>query len=205
MQSRSNVSRETEDRIAAFCEMVEQWNNSINLIAPATVLQIAERHVKDSAQLTEFFPPDARSWLDLGSGGGFPGIVVAAYLAADAPNCRVTLVESDRRKAVFLRQAIQRLSLHVNVIADRIESAPGQNADVVSARALAPLPRLIELSMRHLRPGGICVFPKGKNCDAEISDALRAGWSFSAETHKSKTDPNGVILILRNIARDASN
>jgi 16S rRNA (guanine527-N7)-methyltransferase len=203
VQEGLNVSRETQDRIARFCDMVLQWNSTINLIAPLTVAHLYERHVMDSAQLTKFAPDDFGAWLDIGSGGGFPGIVIAAMLAETAPSARVVLVESDKRKSVFLTQAIRALYLQTTVIAERIERVDPQEADVISARALAPLPKLLGLAAPHLRPGGICIFPKGQNCEAEIADARRDGWHFVADRHKSETDPNGTILVLRNIARDA--
>lgn len=204
MHIEESVSRETTDRIAKFCEMIVHWNKSINLIAPATVAELEDRHVKDSAQLIQFLPAGTRHWLDLGSGGGFPSMIVAAYLAEKAPDCRVTMIESDQRKAVFLRQAVRTMSLQATVIADRIEQVTPQEANVISARALAPLTALLSFADRHIAPGGTCLFLKGQNSEAELSDATQAGWSFTSERHKSQTDPNGTILLVRNIARERS-
>jgi 16S rRNA (guanine527-N7)-methyltransferase len=194
-----DVSRETEERLNILCEMVERWNPSINLIAPSSLPQLWQRHIRDSAQVVALIPPGARLWVDIGSGGGFPGLVVAACLPEVFPACRVVLIESDQRKCVFLRQAARSMGLSITVIAQRIEEAPPQAADVVSARALAPLPRLLPLTQRHLAPHGIAILLKGQSLADELDIAGQNGWKFQADHHKSKTDPDGTIIVMRNL------
>lgn len=198
------VSRETLDRIDVLCAMVERWNKTINLVARASVPDLRHRHVADSAQIAAFLPDGATHWVDLGAGAGFPGLVVAAHLADTAPDCRVTLIEADQRKSVFLREAARAMGIQTRVMATRIEDAPNQQADVVSARALAGLPRLFILTSLHLRSGGAAIFLKGQEIISEQEDAARDGWKFDAVQHKSLTDPAGTIMIVRNLSREPS-
>lgn len=197
-----NVSRETSSRLDVLCGMVAQWNPAINLVATSSMANISERHILDSAQLLDFCPPNPAVWVDIGSGGGFPGLVVAAILKERAENCRVVLIESDQRKCVFLQQAARKMDLAVTILNSRIEAAPIQNADVVSARALAPLPRLLPMANRHLQPDGTMLFLKGKAVAEELADAARAGWKFLAARHTSVSDPAGTVLVVRNIVFD---
>ena len=156
-----NVSRETLDRLFSFCDLVEKWNPAINLISKSGIAEIWNRHIIDSAQLFQQMPDRAREWCDLGSGGGFPGIVLAILAKQLQPNAQVILVESDRRKSVFLAQASRLLDIDVRVKTQRIEELEPQNADVLSARALAPLSDLCGYAYRHLKPDGVAIFPKG--------------------------------------------
>lgn len=193
-----NVSRETFTKLVTFQRLVEKWNPAINLIAKNRMSELWERHILDSAQLIRFCPPDTRRWSDLGSGGGFPGLVIAILAQDHLPQLRVTLVESDRRKAVFLKQAIRELDLSAEVEAIRIEHLPGLRSQVVSARALASLSDLLPLVNQHLGPGGVAILPKGANAGHEVSEARRT-WSFSLEEHSSFTSLDSRILILRDI------
>ncbi len=193
-----NVSRETEALLAVFSALVIKWNIAINLVSKTTIDQIWSRHILDSVQVFEY-GATANHWVDLGSGGGFPGIVVAILAKQRAPYMQVTLVESDQRKATFLRQASQALGLGANVISDRIEAIAPLAADVLSARALAPLPKLCAFAVRHLAADGIAIFQKGKSADAEITEA-RKDWHFSYSSHKSVTDSAAVVLVLKGIA-----
>lgn len=195
-----DVSRETSERLDHFEMLVRKWNQAINLVARSTLNDLRGRHFLDSAQIFDLAPPEARSWVDLGSGGGFPGIVVAILAANERPDLAVTLVESDRRKAAFLMRSIQELGLNACVLDSRIESTPPLGADVLSARALAPLITLLGYAERHLAPGGIAIFPKGANHQAELDQALEH-WRFSYQKEPSKTDAAGVILIIGGISR----
>jgi 16S rRNA (guanine527-N7)-methyltransferase len=170
------------------------------LISRPSVAELWDRHIVDSAQLFSFCPAEAQHWVDLGSGGGFPGLVIAILAQELRPSLRLTLVEADQRKATFLRQAAQSLGLSVSVRCDRIESLPPLAADVVSARALAPLADLLGLAERHLQPDGIVVFPKGERYAQEI-DAARKTWAFDAEIHPSLSQPESAILIIRKYER----
>ncbi|MCA8930663.1 MAG: 16S rRNA (guanine(527)-N(7))-methyltransferase RsmG, partial [Alphaproteobacteria bacterium] len=156
-----SVSRETLARLAAFAALLEKWNPAINLISAGTVAQIWTRHFLDSAQVFDLADAKSGLWADLGSGGGFPGLVAAILALEERPGLSFTLVESDRRKAAFLSTAARELGLPVRVMAERIEALPPLGADILTARALAPLPVLLGYAERHLQPGGRALFPKG--------------------------------------------
>ncbi|ODM42234.1 16S rRNA (guanine(527)-N(7))-methyltransferase RsmG [Cereibacter johrii] len=194
-----DVSRETSEKLSHFVALVEKWNKAVNLIGRSTVDSIWTRHVLDSAQLRAHLALRPRLWLDLGSGSGFPGIVIAIIAADESPESRFVLVESDQRKATFLRTACRELELSASVLAARIESLPPQGADVISARALAALPELCALAAPHLAPNGICLFPKGAGHISEIA-AARQSWNMELETLPSLTDPDAVILKLKALA-----
>lgn len=196
----SDVSRETSLKLDRFAALVAKWSRRINLVAKADLPDLWSRHIADSAQVVGCVSGTPSLWADLGSGGGFPGIV-AAILAQDRwPASRFVLVESDQRKAVFLRTALRELELEAEVIARRIEEVPPLGADVVSARALAGLSRLLELSAPHLAEGAQALFPKGARHAEELAEALES-WSFRCEKFPSKTDSDAVILKLTEIRR----
>lgn len=194
-----DVSRETFDKLIAFQALVEKWNPAINLISKNTLVELWHRHILDSAQLIRFCPAQTTTWSDLGSGGGFPGLVVAILAEERFPDLRVTLVESDRRKAVFLSHAVRQLGLRVSVEDSRIEGLQALNSEVVSARALASLSDLLPLVLRHIHPEGIAIFPKGMNATQEVREA-RTRWSFDFEEHDSFTSSESKILVLRGIS-----
>ncbi len=193
-----NVSHETFVRLEAIAELLVRWQKTINLIAPASVPDLWQRHIGDSLQLLHHAPENARRWVDLGSGGGFPGLVIAAVLV-EREGAEVLLVESDTRKAAFLREAARVASLPVQVYPQRIEAvaatlAPG--TDVVSARALAPLPRLLDLVSPFLGAGALGLFPKGRDAARELTEA-RKGWTLDVSEATSLSDPEGRILVIR--------
>lgn len=196
----AGVSRETAERLEAYEALIRKWNPRINLVSPATLDALWTRHFADSAQLLRLAPETAAHWADLGSGGGFPGLVIAVLAAESRPGLRVTLVESDQRKAAFLQTAGRLLDLGLDVRAERIEALPPLGADVLSARALAPLDILLRHAERHLAPGGVALFPKGATVAAELARALEH-WRFSLQKESSKTDAGGVILIIGGISR----
>ena len=195
-----NVSRETYESLSAFAELVRKWTPKINLIASSTVSDIWERHIVDSAQIYGFSPKKYAHWVDIGSGGGFPGIVMAVMGKELQPDAQFTLIESDQRKATFLRTAVRELHLNVTVIADRIEKTEPQMADVVSARALSTLSALIPLVGRHLTPDGRAILHKGKRAQEEIAEA-RLSWRFDLEESPSLTDLEGQVLVIQRISR----
>lgn len=195
-----DVSRETEDRLKSYYDLLNKWTKRINLVSRATLEDGWRRHVLDSAQLVRLAPEGWRHWVDLGSGGGLPGVVVAIIAAEKDNDQHVTLVESDVRKAAFLRAALREVGVGADVVAARIEEIASLEADVVSARALAPLPRLLDLSHRHIKPGGTALFPKGKNAGDELQQALER-WSFACEKIPSETDSSAVILKIGDIRR----
>ena len=193
-----DVSRETLAALQQFEQLVRRWNSAINLVSKSTLTDFWSRHILDSAQIFSLSPRNAVSWADLGSGGGFPGIVVAILAKQLQPDLRVTLVESDLRKATFLRQAAQTLSLPVSVCSARIESIDPLQADVVSARALAPLTGLLAYADQHLAAGGIAIFPKGARFAEELAEA-RKSWAFDVDVQPSHSDSDAAILVIRNI------
>ncbi|MGL6209809.1 MAG: 16S rRNA (guanine(527)-N(7))-methyltransferase RsmG [Paracoccaceae bacterium] len=193
------VSIETYERLGVFATLVQKWNPAINLVSRASVSQLWDRHILDSAQIFELVavPSDAR-WLDLGSGAGFPGLVVAILAAEHQPTLQVTLVESDRRKATFLSQAVRSLDLKAEVVAERVEVFPPNGADFLSARALAGLDVLCGYATRHLHPRGLAVFPKGAQVEEEIATAVKS-WQFDVQRHQSRTDPTATILVMKDV------
>lgn len=195
-----NVSRETEDRLLVFADLLKKWTQKINLISKGSAEDIWDRHILDSVQVYDFAPPSFSLWLDIGSGGGLPGVVVAALAAQFEPGARIVMIESDQRKATFLRTALRELGLEGEVLASRIDAVASMGADVLSARALAPLDQLLAFADRHLKPGGTALFPKGKTADQEIDDSS-TNWLFNIEKHASMTDASARILAIKDIKR----
>ncbi|WP_424943556.1 16S rRNA (guanine(527)-N(7))-methyltransferase RsmG [Aliiroseovarius crassostreae] len=198
--SEANVSRETLERLKIYAALLEKWNPAINLVAPSTINDLWTRHFLDSTQVFGLLPENARNWCDVGTGGGFPGVVVALMAKELAPDLHVTCIESDIRKATFLRTVLRETGVEATVISDRIEKAPPQNADVISARALASLNKLLGFAERHLSPNGICLLPKGVKHQEEIDEALE-NWCFEVDKIPSVTNPDAVILSVGAIKR----
>ncbi len=196
-----HVSRETLERLDTIAALLVKWQRTINLVAPASIPVLWQRHVADSLQLLDYAPPDVMRWVDLGSGGGFPGLVVAAARAGG--DFRMHLVESDQRKAAFLREAARQADLPVTVHAARIEIAAPQLAagtGVVSARALAPLPLLLDLAAPFLDSGALGLFLKGRDAERELTEA-RKGWTLDCALHPSLTDPDGRVVVVKSAQR----
>ena len=194
-----NVSRETSDRLVAFSALVEKWTPRINLISKSSLGDLWDRHILDSAQIFDLAPQSGH-WVDLGSGGGFPGIVVAILSKGKGLDHQFTLVESDQRKGAFLRTTSRELGLGVSVLSQRIEDAAPQNADILTARALADLPMLLLFAERHLRSNGTALFPKGETWTKEHSDA-QIRWSYRFEAIKSRTNAAAAVLKIQEIKR----
>jgi 16S rRNA (guanine527-N7)-methyltransferase len=194
-EAAGSVSRETFDRLVAFEEMFQKWNRSINLVAPSTLGQVWERHILDSAQLARI-EPQATRWVDLGSGGGFPGLVMA-FLLAERDGASIDLVESNRKKASFLQSVVGQFNLPARVVARRIDDSHALVAapQIVTARALASLSTLLDLSAPWLTTGTRGLFHKGRDYRAEVEESAHR-WSFDLVEHPSMTDPHGVILEL---------
>lgn len=194
------VSDAGRQKLRQFEALVEKWTQKINLISRATVDQIWERHILDSARLCLVEQLDVRRWVDLGSGGGFPGLVVAVILQDRKLPCEMVLVESDARKSTFLREAARQIGVTVVVQTARVESLAPQAASVVSARALTALDGLCGFAERHLAPGGVCLFPKGERADEEIA-AARKNWRFDLEAVENPDHKGASLLVLRNLHR----
>ena len=195
-QGQLGVSQETLERLVTFRRLLAEASERMNLIGPKELELFWSRHVLDSAQLLKF-APEAKRWADLGAGAGFPGLVLAAFLA-DTPGAAVHLVEATGKKAKFLEKVVAELALSAKVFNARIEDfRAGEGPyDVVTARALAPLPRLIAYAKPILDRGAIGLFPKGANLDAELAAASSAlnGGAYRADVLESLSDPRGRIV-----------
>jgi 16S rRNA (guanine527-N7)-methyltransferase len=193
-----NVSRETSDRLELYLDLLAKWNKAINLVAKSTILDAWSRHFLDSSQL---FPLGrGQHWADLGSGGGFPGMVVAILAIERRPNLLVSLVEADQRKFTFLQEVARQTGAKVNILNARSEDVAPLGADTLSARAFAPLPRLLAHVDRHMKADGIALFPKGARYSEEVAEA-RNSWKFSCEAVRSETDSQAVILKIQGVSR----
>jgi len=193
------VSRETEERLDRFVEVLVLWQRKLNLIAPSTLRKIWTRHIADSLQLPPL-APEARTWVDLGSGGGFPGMVIACALAEEAET-RVHLVESNGKKAAFLREAASVTGAPAVVHAMRAEKfgeSCAEPVDAVTARALAPLKTLCDQAFPFISRGAIGLFPKGQDVEAELTEAAKY-WRLEALKVPSKTSPEGAIVLIRGL------
>ena len=194
-RAKTDVSRETLASLETYLALLARWQQAINLVGPKTLSDPWRRHILDCAQLLDHLPSRSEALYDLGSGAGLPGLVLA-ILGCE----QVHLIESDQRKAQFLREVARQLNLKVHIHAARIEDLQSNAADVVTARALAPLPRLLDLANTVLRPGAICLFLKGQNATGELTEA-RKSWSMNADIFPSLSDPSASILKLRNVER----
>lgn len=195
-QAATNVSRETMERLQAYEALLRKWQPAINLVSKSSLDDVWRRHFLDSAQLVRFVPPAAKTIVDLGSGAGFPGLVLAALGVAE-----VHLMESDARKCAFLREAMRSLGVSVEIHHGRIEDATPFLADLVTARALAPLSNLLDLGERFVGPHSICLFLKGKGVDEELT-GVEEKWNMTVTREISASDPSGTILRLEHIRRD---
>jgi len=191
------VSRETSDDLEKFAELLTKWNQTINLVGKGTIPDLFERHIADSLQLFRHAPA-FRTWVDLGSGGGLPGLVIAIQVKHTAPDRQVVLIESDQRKCAFLRTVIRELSLNASVISKRIEDVEPMKADVVSARALAELPLLLRYCDRHLVSHGTALLLKGARWQQEHEEASRL-WSYRLEAIISETNSNAAVLKIKDL------
>lgn len=204
-----DVSRETLARLTTYSGLLAQWQRTINLVAPGTLPDVWHRHFADSAQIIAHVPTEARCLADLGSGAGFPGLVLA-ILAVDsavrpAGNAlSVTLVESDTRKAAFLREVARQVGIAVDIMSTRIESIPksGNDStfDVITSRALAALPRLLDIAHPLFSSRSVGLFLKGQAVESEIDEA-RKGWEFDIQLMPSRTDRAGRIAVIRHLER----
>jgi 16S rRNA (guanine527-N7)-methyltransferase len=183
------------ERLNVFAGLLLAWNRRINLIGRADEPHLWVRHIEDSLQLIPFMPPNLDRAIDLGSGAGFPGLVIA--IATGIP---FDLVESDQRKAAFLREAARTTAVPATIHATRIEVATAPPAGLVMARALAPLGQLLGLAHRFMAPGGVALFPKGATTEQELT-AARAQWNMRVERFPSRTHPDGAILKLSEVER----
>jgi 16S rRNA (guanine527-N7)-methyltransferase len=192
----TGVSRETMERFEAYAALLHAWSARINLVGRATLDDLWRRHFLDSAQLLPLIPRAAKSLIDLGSGAGFPGLVLAIL---GAP-C-VELIEADSRKAAFLREAARVTAAKATIQGCRIEAVTPHEADVLTARACAPLDRLLELGQRFIGPRTTCLLLKGERAEEELTTAAKA-WTMAASRYPSRADPGGNVLLLQQVVRE---
>lgn len=192
------VSRETYARLVEFEEVFLRWNQRINLSAPSTLSDVWNRHILDSAQLVSL-DENALHWVDLGSGGGFPGLVLA-FLLMERPGAHIELIESNRKKAAFLQAIVGQFGLPCRIHAQRIEQCYTviRDAEVVTARALAPLPALLGLATPWLTDGAKGLFHKGRDYRRELEESAQL-WRFELIEHESRIDEESIILEIRNL------
>jgi 16S rRNA (guanine527-N7)-methyltransferase len=190
------VSRETLARLEAYAALLIQWSARINLIGRGTITDLWRRHIIDSAQLQPFIRDTVKSVIDLGSGAGLPGLILAIL---GVPG--IELVEADSRKSAFLREAVRVTEADALIRSCRIEAVPEHSVDVVTARACAPLDRLLGLAEPFLAPGSECLFLKGERVEQELTLARKA-WTMTVSAHQSRSDPRGVVLHLQQVVRE---
>jgi len=194
-----SVSRETISRLKTYEKLLKQWQKTINLVGAGTLEQTWSRHFADSAQLLDLAPLSTNRWVDLGSGAGFPGLVLAILLA-EREGAHVALVESDTRKAAFLGEVARQTGVPVDIYPERIEKAATQymvgQVDAITARGLAPMPRLLELVAPYFLGSTVGLFLKGREAQSEL-DAANQGWELLTEQCPSQTDKEGQIILVR--------
>jgi 16S rRNA (guanine527-N7)-methyltransferase len=195
-QSDTGVSRETLERLSAYADLLTKWSKRVNLIGKGSETDLWRRHLLDSAQLLPLVPNAARSILDAGSGAGLPGLILSILNSA----ALIRLVESDQRKAAFLREAIRVTQSSAIVHESRVEEVDLPPQDVVLSRALAPLDRLLEMLQKLISIHTVCIFPKGAQAEQELTEA-RARWKMLVRQVPSRSDPAGRILVLTEVAR----
>ena len=186
-------NEKTMEALHTYAALVEKWTPRINLVAKSTISDLWGRHIADSLQLHRHIPRDAKICVDLGSGGGFPGILLAILSSQVMPEAKQILVESDQRKSAFLREAIRATGVNAEVKSLRIEAIPALNADVVTARALASLSDLLGYAAFHMKQTGVAILPKGAAFAAEYEAAQKA-WDFSIDFLPSLTDTDARVL-----------
>lgn len=192
--AQTGVSRETLARLKAYADTLLDWNERHNLVARSTLPDLWQRHFWDSAQLAPLIPDTAKTLADLGSGAGFPGLVLAAM----RPDLAVTLHEATTKKCAFLQAAADRMGLRVTIENARMEDLPPRPFDVVTARACAPLPQLLEYAHRFMIPNSVCLFLKGQNVGSELTEAAKY-WNIKVSQVPSQTDPSGAIVTVREL------
>lgn len=200
--SSGDVSRETRERFEIYAEYLTRWNRKINLVSPATIEDLWTRHILDSIQLAALAPKEARHWIDLGSGAGLPGLLVAVIRCEISPAFDMTLVDSDSRKCAFMAEAARAMGVAVKIQTRRLEPGappPASPFDVISARALAPLGKLLGYAAPLASRESVCLFPKGRNRAAELEMARRS-WDMSVEEIASLSDSEGAVLRISEIS-----
>ena len=193
-----NVSRETLDLFCEYEALLSKWNKKINLVSKNSLFDIWERHFLDSGQIINHVEASGKRWVDLGSGAGFPGLVVALLLRDRKIDCDIILVEKNLKKVFFLKEVVRKLDLNVKVLNKNIRTIEHLNADILSARAFSELKELIEISYHHRKERGVCLFLKGENYRHELDKTLNY-WFFDYDVVDSYSNSSGNIIRVTNI------
>ena len=194
-----NVSRETFDRLKAYEASLKEWQNKFNLVSNASLEDAWERHFKDSVQLFKYVPERSRILLDFGSGAGFPGMVIAIMAEEKMPNLKVKLIESIKKKTLYLNAVKDICNVRVQIINDRIENIPSFSADVITSRAMCNLNDLLKYSNKFSNKKTTLIFPKGKSYKEELNIAQK-NWNFDCNIFANEINPEGVILVINNLS-----
>jgi len=192
----ASVSRETLDRLKRHAELLADWNARHNLVSDRSLAEVWKRHFWDSAQIIDLVPAGAKTLVDLGSGAGFPGLVLATL----RPELRITLIEATRKKYDFLKVVAGELGLKADIRNERIEEVAPEPFDVITARACAPLSQLLSYAQRFWARGSRALLHKGQNLASELTEAHKS-WKIQVEQHSSRSDPSGIILEIRELQR----
>ena len=195
-----SVSRETFDRLKAYELSLYEWQKKFNLVSNSSLENCWNRHFEDSAQLYKYIPNTARSLVDFGSGAGFPGMVLAIIAMEKTPYLKVNLIESIKKKTLYLNEVKRITGANVNIINDRIENLTALKSDVITSRAMASLDELLQYASHFAKKETLCIFPKGKKYAEEISEANKH-WRFDCEVHDSITSDEGKILIISRLSK----
>ena len=194
-----NVSRETFDRLKAYEASLKEWQNKFNLVSNASLEDAWKRHFKDSVQLFKYVPERSRILLDFGSGAGFPGMVIAIMAEEKMPNLKVKLIESIKKKTLYLNAVKDICNVRVQIINDRIENIPSFSADVITSRAMCNLNDLLKYSNKFSNKKTTLIFPKGKSYKEELNIAQK-NWNFDCNIFANEINPEGVILVINNLS-----
>ena len=194
-----NVSRETFNRLKIYEASLKEWQNKFNLVSNKSLEDAWNRHFLDSAQLIKYIPENAKKLYDLGSGAGFPGMVLAVIAAEKMPNLKVSLIESIKKKTLYLNTVQKLCNVKVSIINDRIENLSLKDADVITSRAMCNLADLLKYSYKLANKNTIMIFPKGKTYQEEIERAQKA-WKFNCQIEANEVSAEGVILVISNLS-----
>jgi len=193
-----HVSRETFCALKSYQSLLVEWQNKFNLVSSSSLADAWNRHFLDSVQLYEYIPEASQNLIDFGSGAGFPGLVLAVMSKNRTPYLNVTLVESIKKKTLFLNAVKESLQINVRIENQRIENLPQKKYDVITSRALSSLTKLLEYAKPFCKKNTLCIFPKGRSYESELFDAQKK-YSFTCEIKDNKISPDGKILLINNI------
>ena len=195
-----NVSHETIDKLKTYQKLLVEWQEKFNLVSNSSLQNVWERHFADSAQLYRYIPQSAKNLIDFGSGAGFPAMVLAIMSLEKTPYLKISMVESIKKKTLYLKEVAHQTGVNVNIINDRIEKLPDYKYDVITSRAMTSLVELLNYSSRFCHKDTVCIFPKGKNYSTELAEAHKK-WHFKCVVEASDVSDEGKILIITDIRK----